>query len=267
MGALPADVLEGSAAWAIFPGDCLDPATGLASLPADCAQHIITDPPYSAHVHGNARTNKQAGAGAWPHAITFDALDMATREKVADQFQRLVSRWVVVFCEAEGLSAWKGELESAGLEWIRSGVWVRVGSTPQMTGDRPAAGAELLAIAHQPGAKRWNGGGRPALWTFQIAGKNGERFHPTEKPDDLMCALISDFTDPGDLVIDPFAGSGTTGVACIRLGRRFIGWERDHKHYAAAVKRLEGTREQLLLPQRRVREKQQPLFATAGARK
>ncbi len=82
-----------------------------------------------------------------------------------------------------------------------------------------------------------------------------------------MCALISDFTDPGDLVIDPFAGSGTTGVACIRLGRRFIGWERDHKHYAAAVKRLEGTREQLLLPQRRVREKQQPLFATAGARK
>ena len=240
MGALPADVLDGSATWAIFSGDCLDPATGLASLPADCAQHIITDPPYSAHVHGNARTNKQAGAGARPHAITFDALDMATREKVADQFQRLVSRWVVVFCEAEGLSAWKGELESAGLEWIRSGVWVRVGSMPQVTGDRPATGAELLAIAHQPGAKRWNGGGRPALWTFQIAGKNGEQFHPTEKPDDLMCALISDFTDPGDVILDPYLGSGTTLLAAVNLGRRGIGWEKKPEHYEIARRRMEG---------------------------
>jgi DNA modification methylase len=53
--------------------------------------------------------------------------------------------------------------------------------------------------------------------------------------------------DPGDLILDPFAGSGTTGVAAIRLGRRFIGWERDPKYHAIAVKRLTAAREQLEL--------------------
>jgi site-specific DNA-methyltransferase (adenine-specific) len=70
-----------------------------------------------------------------------------------------------------------------------------------------------------------------------------------------MEALVSDFTDPGELVCDPFAGSGTTGVACIRLGRRFIGWERDPKYFAVAVKRLRAAREQLGLFERPAVEK------------
>jgi len=65
------------------------------------------------------------------------------------------------------------------------------------------------------------------------------------KPPALMESLVRDFTDPGELICDPFAGSGTTGVACLRLGRRFIGWERDPKYHAVAVKRLRAAREQL----------------------
>lgn len=60
-----------------------------------------------------------------------------------------------------------------------------------------------------------------------------------------MEALVADFTDPAELICDPFAGSGTTGVAAIRLGRRFIGWEKDPEFFKVAVKRLESTREQL----------------------
>jgi site-specific DNA-methyltransferase (adenine-specific) len=71
--------------------------------------------------------------------------------------------------------------------------------------------------------------------------------HETQKPIDLMVELVRLFTDPGDLILDPFAGSGTTGVAAIRLGRRFIGWERDPKYHAIAVKRLTAAREQLEL--------------------
>jgi len=63
-----------------------------------------------------------------------------------------------------------------------------------------------------------------------------------------MEALVRDFTDPGDLVLDPFAGSGTTGVACKRLGRRFLGWEKDPKYHAIAVKRIDAAREQYVLP-------------------
>ncbi len=62
--------------------------------------------------------------------------------------------------------------------------------------------------------------------------------HPTEKPVGLMQYLVEMHTDHGDVVFDPFMGSGTTGVACILTGRRFIGIERDPKHYATALERI-----------------------------
>jgi len=60
-----------------------------------------------------------------------------------------------------------------------------------------------------------------------------------------MERLIRDYTQPGDLVCDPFSGSGTTGVACVRMGRRFIGWERDEKHFSYAARRISAAREEL----------------------
>ena len=76
-------------------------------------------------------------------------------------------------------------------------------------------------------------------------GKTNLRVHPTQKPEWLIESLVRDFTDPGELVCDPFAGSGTTGVACKRLGRRFLGWEKDPDFHAIAEKRLANTQEQL----------------------
>ena len=75
-----------------------------------------------------------------------------------------------------------------------------------------------------------------------------------------MEQLVRDFTDPDDLICDPFMGSGTTGVACIRLGRRFIGWEKDPDYFDIAVKRIRGTKEQLgLFKGERVKHKQAKL--------
>lgn len=62
-----------------------------------------------------------------------------------------------------------------------------------------------------------------------------------------MSALVADFTDRGDLICDPFAGSGTTGVAAVRAGRSFVGWELDAKYHETARRRLEDTREQASL--------------------
>ena len=70
------------------------------------------------------------------------------------------------------------------------------------------------------------------------------KHHPTEKPLGLLRFLIRSYTNPGDLVVDPFAGSGTTGVACVSQGRRFVGWERSETYHEIARKRLSGTFEQ-----------------------
>ncbi len=71
--------------------------------------------------------------------------------------------------------------------------------------------------------------------------------HPTQKPLVLREKLVRLFTDNGETILDPFAGSGTTGVAALRLGRKFVGYERDPKYHAIAAKRLAGTREQIEL--------------------
>jgi site-specific DNA-methyltransferase (adenine-specific) len=133
-----------------------------------------------------------------------------------------------------------------GERWVRAGVWDRTDGMPQLSGDRPAQGAEGVAIMHgRTIKKRWNGHGLRGLWTYGV--ERGDRHHPTTKPLGLMLRLVEIFTDPGDLVLDPFCGSGTTGVACIRLGRRFIGIEKDATYAAVARERLEAESKGLTL--------------------
>jgi DNA modification methylase len=150
----------------------------------------------------------------------------------------------------------------AGLQHIRIGQWVKLNATPQFTGDRPATGAEAVVISHPKGRKRWNGGGTHAVWTHAIAidraSTGEERCHTTQKPVPLMLELVSLFTDPGELVLDAFCGSGTTGVACLRLGRRFIGIEKDSKYAAVARERLRAEANGLSL--RDARAGQLPMF-------
>lgn len=230
-------------AWELRRGDCTDPL-GLPSLEPLSIDVCITDPPYSAHVHSSVRhIDERHGPAAVD--LGFGHLTEKTAAIVAHEFARLTRRWVLVFCDFEGIELWRRSLGEAGLECLRVGVWVKPNPMPQLTGDRPATGAEAIVIAHRAGKKRWAGGGRPALWSF---GLDRERQHPTQKPSALMEALIRDFTEPGELVLDPFAGSGTTGVAALANGRRFLGWELDESFAKAAAARLGSTREALPLP-------------------
>jgi DNA modification methylase len=234
-------------AWDLRLGDCLDPVTGLASLPDKSVDVVITDPPYAPRAMKNARsaTMLQRRDGK-VYDFGYAALTPEVRIEAALQFARLARRWVIVWCDIESPPEWRSELEGYGLRYIRTGIWVRVNSAPQFSGDRPANGVEACVIAHPEGRMRWNGGGAGAVWTGPIVNSQAhmDRGHSSPKPEWLMGALVSDFTDPGELVLDPFAGSGTTGVSAIRLGRRFLGWERDPKYHAAAVRRLQGTKEQ-----------------------
>ena len=78
------------------------------------------------------------------------------------------------------------------------------------------------------------------------ASTNGEKVHPTQKPVELIEKFIIDSTEPGAVILDPFMGSGTTAVAALRTGRRFIGFELDEQYHAIATKRVESVTDELL---------------------
>lgn len=89
------------------------------------------------------------------------------------------------------------------------------------------------------------------VWSFlspNAACRNGEYRHPTEKPTEIMKRLVEMLTPPHGLVLDPFMGSGTTGHACLNLGRHFIGIERDAGYFALAEQRLADATMQQRLP-------------------
>ena len=198
-------------------------------MPTVRGQMVMTDPPFSAVTHNGARTRT---TGAESNVlIDFDAMNGEDFLAASRAMLAASERWVVMFCD------WRhaAMLEPAGLPLVRLGVWVKPNSAPQLTGDRPATGWESIAMMHPPTKKRWNGGGSRAVWTEnRVDAVN----HPTEKPVVLVGKLINLFTDDGDTVIDPYMGSGTTGIAAIRTNRRFVGIEKDPTHYATALKRI-----------------------------
>lgn len=236
-------MIERGAGWEMHLGDCLQVMPTLAPV-----EHVITDPPYEAEAH----TLQRRKAAGWRHhkmgakivdaPLDFAPLTTEVRHRAAEQMSRLAKRWVLAFCQAEAVSAWRLAYEEAGLVWKRSCIWIKPDGQPQMSGDRPGMGYESIACAHAPGRTRWNGGGRHGIFRHPknedgaLVGVKNE--HPTQKPKALMIELVSLFTDPGETVLDAFAGSGTTGIACLRLGRHFVGIERDPTYFALACERL-----------------------------
>lgn len=242
-----------AAPWAMHHGDCLP---WLRSLPDKSVDHAIMDPPYSAHVHANARSAVRKvplaggkggkfsnGRRAIDRGVDFGFAHVTpeTIAAVAVEMARLVRRWALIFSDVESCHLWRTALEQAGLNYKRTCSWEKLAGAPQFSGDRPGQAFETITCAHQPGRTRWNGGGKQGRYSVAIEQNIGgvqRRHHPTAKPLELMLALVADFTDPGDLILDPFAGSATTGAAALRLGRRFLGAEQDATHYATAASRL-----------------------------
>jgi site-specific DNA-methyltransferase (adenine-specific) len=220
-------------------GDCLDPVTGLASLADKSVDAVVTDPPYSETTHAGARSHKDIDA----KSVDFSSFTVEQLFESMAVVGRVARRWVIATIDWRHMHL----LDSSpphGLRFVRFGLWVKPNGAPQFTGDRPAVGWEAIAILHAAGGRmRWNGGGDRSIFTRNV--EHGD--HPTQKPVLLLEDFVRLFTDPGETILDPFAGSGTTGVAAIRLGRNFIGWEKDPKYHAIALKRLNAAREQLEL--------------------
>ena len=231
-------------------GDCLDPVDGLARLDTQGVDHVITDPPYEAEAHSKQRRTKVAGwrkardrgeadKVATPAPLEFSAITPEQRREVAAQIGRICRGWAVVFCQIEAVHAWRLALEDGGMRYRRSLVWVKPDAMPSLHGRWPGQGFEtiVLAQARRKGAPKCPGGGKAVFYEYRRA-QTG--VHPTAKPLGLMRDLVELVSKRGELICDPYAGSGTTGVACRALGRRFVGWEVDGTHYRTALRRIAG---------------------------
>ncbi len=211
--------------------------------PPDRCGHLVSDPPFTDHVsaHAAQRAGLASRQGAWVGGSgTGLSFGGVSPEAVARALEH-VDRWSVIFCAIEQV----GDYQRAAPDlYVRGGWWAKTNASPQFTGDRPAAPGEAVAIFHARGPKRWNRGGHKAEWRGPISHTGAspwdERIHETQKPLWLMAELVSAFTDPGDLVWDPYAGAATTGVACLLSGREFIGHEIQERYFEGSCRRLEA---------------------------
>lgn len=221
--------------WTMYAGDCL---SLLPTLADDSVDVGMSDAPYDEQTHNKSRRGASAdrvdkenpGGRASMNrkrSLGFAPLTADQMAAVAEQSRRIVTGYSLFFCSVEMVSDWKAAGERVGLEYIRTCFWHKVGGSPQFTGDRPAVACEAIVLLHRPGRKRWNGGGKAGIYSHAIELDRNARIrcHTTQKPLSLMKDLVADFSQPGDLILDCFAGSGTTGVAAGQLGRRFVGCE------------------------------------------
>jgi len=218
----------------LFQGDCLSVMPTL-----DRVDHVITDPPYEAEAHTVQRRVTGTG-GLQVKPLSFEAMSFELRNVSAEGIALLVRRWVLVFCQAEAIQLWREAFMRVGLNYRRACVWIKPDGMPQYSGDRPAMGYESIVCCHAKGASRWNGGGRHGVFKCNKnpPGEDYPHLHETQKPLPLMLELVRLFTDENETILDPFMGSGTTGVACLRLGRRFVGIEKNPDFFATARDRL-----------------------------
>lgn len=222
------DLLDGRVT--LYRGDCRS-ILG-REIGADC---VITDPPYSDNTHRMAKTNKGAGHGR--KLITFGALDDDDFRAVVASCLLSSEGWVVMTCDYRHAA-----LMYDDPCFIRLGAWVKPNPMPSISADRPGQAFETVLILHSGRrSKQWNRGGGAGVWVYPVT--NGA-IVPTQKPIALGMALVRDFSNEGELVADPFMGSGTYGVASIRLGRRFVGIEADPRHFDIACRRIEDASKQ-----------------------
>ena len=210
-------------------GDCLSEMEKIESGAVQC---VIADPPYGAR-----RPPQHSKRGAFKEIANNEGVHA---EWIPEAFRVLTDGSALyVFVCWDVLHQWQKEIKKAGFRVRSCIVWDKVvhGLADLTTCWAPQHEMILFAAKGRHELK----GKRPKdVLRVQRVDPTSLR-HPYEKPVDLLTRLVKASTDEGETVLDPFMGSGTTGVACVQTGRNFIGIELDKDHFAAAEKRIKGT--------------------------
>ncbi|MBW3617755.1 MAG: site-specific DNA-methyltransferase [Proteobacteria bacterium] len=246
----------------IVAGDCLEV---LRSLPDRSVDLIFADPPYNLQLSGDLhRPNQSRVDGVdqdWDRFADFASYDAFTRAWLLAAKRVLKPNgtlWVIG--SYHNIFRVGAAVQDLGYWILNDVVWRKANPMPNFKGTRLANAHETLIWASKSRGGRYTFN-YDALkvsnddlqmrsdWTFplctgeeRLKDEDGVKTHPTQKPEALLHRLLLASTRPGDLVLDPFFGTGTTGAVAKRLGRRFIGIEREPAYLEAAERRIAAVR-------------------------
>lgn len=247
----------------ILPGDCIEI---LNTLPEKSIDLVFADPPYNLQLrrelHRPNMTRVHGVADEWDKFESLQAYDDFTRQWLSACKRVLKpagSLWVIG--TYHNIFRVGAILQDLGFWILNDVIWLKTNPMPNFRGVRFTNAHETLIWASTGPDARYTFNHhamkglndekqmRSDWWLLPLAGgaerlknENGEKAHPTQKPEALLYRILLASTHPGDVVLDPFFGSGTTGVVAKRLHRHWIGIEREPRYIALAQKRIDAVR-------------------------
>ena len=250
----PDDVID-----SVIEGDCV---ARMNELPEGCADVVFADPPYNLQLEGELRRPDNSRVDAvdddWDRFSSFGDYDRFTRDWLAAAQHALKDTgtlWVIG--SYHNIFRVGAILQDLGFWILNDIVWRKSNPMPNFRGRRFTNAHETLIWAAKDRKHKgytFNYEAMKSLndelqmrsdWLFPICsggerlkGPDGEKAHATQKPEALLHRLLLASTKPGDVVLDPFLGSGTTAAVAKKLGRHFIGIERDAAYAKVARARI-----------------------------
>jgi modification methylase len=248
----------------ILVGDCI---ALMNSLPEGSVDLVFADPPYNLQLGGDLtrpdNSHVDAVTDEWDKFDSFAAYDQFTREwlKAARRILKPDGAiWVIG--SYHNIFRVGAAIQDLGYWILNDVVWNKSNPMPNFKGTRLANAHETLIWAARSKEQKKYTFNYDALktanddlqmrsdwWTFPICsggermrGEDGKKSHPTQKPEALLHRIIVGTTQPGDVILDPFFGTGTTGAVAKLLGRHFIGCERDKDYISVAQRRIANVR-------------------------
>jgi modification methylase len=243
----------------ILIGDCV---AEMAKIPAASVDLVFADPPYNLQLQGDLKRPDDSRVDAvdddWDKFTSFSAYDDFTRAWLTACRRAMkpnATLWVIG--SYHNIFRVGALVQDLGFWILNDIVWRKSNPMPNFRGRRFTNAHEtLIWAAREPAARNYTFNYEAlkagnddvqmrsdwfiALCTGEerLKGGDGKKLHPTQKPEALLARVILASSRPDDLVLDPFCGTGTTGAVARRLGRRFIGIERDADYAAAAEIRI-----------------------------
>ncbi len=243
----------------ILKGDCV---AALDRLPDHSIDIVFADPPYNLQLDGDLHRPDQSKVDAvddhWDQFESFATYDAFTRAWLLAARRVLKPNGTIwVIGSYHNIFRVGATMQDLGFWILNDVVWRKTNPMPNFRGRRFQNAHETLIWASRDQKGKGYTFNYDALkasnddiqmrsdWLFPICtgaerlkNENGEKLHPTQKPEALLARIMLASTKPGDIVLDPFFGSGTTGAVAKRLGRNFVGVDREQTYIDAANERI-----------------------------